>query len=62
LAQGQVAQAREHIMDDRGHLRLACKAQGRHWALVRPDAYLVATGESIAAGLVQSLAQALALS
>ena len=62
LAQGQVAQVREHIMDDRGHLRQACKAQGRRWALVRPDAYLVDTGESISAGLVQSLAQAWAFS
>ncbi|MBL0420968.1 FAD-dependent oxidoreductase [Ramlibacter sp. AW1] len=55
------AQAREHVRDPQGHLQGACHVFGHAWALVRPDAYVAATGEAVDAGLVQAVAAGLAL-
>ncbi len=53
------ARAREHVRDPQGHLQGACHVFGHAWALVRPDSYVAATGESIDAGLVDALGAAL---
>lgn len=55
------AQAKEHVLDKPGHLQGACHVFGHAWALVRPDSYLSATGESIDAGLESSIQNALAM-
>jgi len=55
------AQAIEHVRDPQGHLQGACHVFGHAWALVRPDGYLAATGESVDADLVQAIEQALGL-
>ena len=34
----------EHVFDPQDHLRQATQAQGRRWALLRPDSYVVGTG------------------
>jgi len=49
----------EHVRDPQGHLQGACHVFGHAWALVRPDSYVAATGESIDAGLVRAIAKAL---
>jgi 3-(3-hydroxy-phenyl)propionate hydroxylase len=54
-------QALEHVRDPQGHLQGACHVFGHAWALVRPDSYLAATGESVDAGLIQAIEQALGL-
>ncbi|MGV3570868.1 MAG: FAD-dependent oxidoreductase [Ramlibacter sp.] len=56
---GQPAAAREFVRDPKGHLQGACHVFGHAWALVRPDSYVAATGESIDAGLVHAIGQAL---
>ncbi len=53
------AGALEHVRDPEGHLQGACHVFGHAWALVRPDAYVAATGEAIDAGVVQAVARAL---
>lgn len=53
------AQAAEHVRDPQGHLQGACHVFGHAWALVRPDGYVAATGESIDAALVHAIARAL---
>ncbi|MDB5874244.1 MAG: pentachlorophenol 4-monooxygenase (Pentachlorophenol hydroxylase)-like protein [Ramlibacter sp.] len=53
------AAALEHVRDPQGHLQGACHVFGHAWALVRPDSYVAATGESVDAALVQALAQAM---
>jgi 3-(3-hydroxy-phenyl)propionate hydroxylase len=53
------AGALEHVVDTRGHLQGACHVFGHAWALVRPDAYVAATGESVDASLVHAIGQAL---
>ncbi|MCY7308109.1 MAG: FAD-dependent oxidoreductase [Rhodoferax sp.] len=55
------AQAREAVRDPLGHLQGACHVFGHAWALLRPDAYLAATGEAVDAGLVGVIEQALGL-
>jgi 3-(3-hydroxy-phenyl)propionate hydroxylase len=55
------AQALEHVRDPQGHLQGACHVFGHAWALVRPDGYLAATGESVDADLIQAIGQALGL-
>jgi 3-(3-hydroxy-phenyl)propionate hydroxylase len=55
------AQGREHVIDTDNHLRQACQSSGQAWALVRPDAYLAATGSDWESTLVRRLARALAL-
>jgi 3-(3-hydroxy-phenyl)propionate hydroxylase len=51
--------AREHVLDPNGHLQGACHVFGHAWALIRPDSYIAATGESIDAALVHAVSQAL---
>ena len=54
-------QSRETVRDPQGHLQGACHVFGHAWALVRPDAYLAATGEAVDGALVTAIAHALAL-
>lgn len=54
-------QAREHVIDPQGHLQGACHVFGHAWALVRPDAYIAATGESVDAGLIQAIERAIGI-
>ena len=61
LAPDAPAQARETVRDPLGHLQGACHVFGHAWALVRPDAYLAATGEAVDGALGAALEQALAL-
>lgn len=53
--------ALEHVLDPKGHLQGACHVFGHAWALVRPDSYVAATGESIDATLVHAIGRALGL-
>ncbi len=59
LGPGQRPGAIEHVRDPEGHLQGACHVFGHAWALVRPDSYVAATGESVDASLVQAIARAL---
>jgi len=56
---GERAGAREFVRDPRGHLQGACHVFGHAWALVRPDSYVAATGESVDASLVHAISRAL---
>ena len=56
-----LAQALEHVRDPAQRLRQACRADQARWALVRPDAYLAATGQAMDGRLVQAVAKALAM-
>jgi 3-(3-hydroxy-phenyl)propionate hydroxylase len=49
----------EHVRDPQGHLQGACHVFGHAWALIRPDSYVAATGESIDSSLVHAVAKAL---
>jgi 3-(3-hydroxy-phenyl)propionate hydroxylase len=62
LGPGQRPGAVEHVRDPEGHLQGACHVFGHAWALVRPDAYVAATGESVDAGLVDAVQCALGVS
>ncbi len=53
--------ALEHVRDPKGHLQGACQVPGTAWALLRPDGYLAATGESINASLVAAIERSLGL-
>lgn len=55
------AQAIEHVRDPQGHLQGACHVFGHAWALLRPDGYLAATGESVDAQLVSAIERSLGL-
>jgi 3-(3-hydroxy-phenyl)propionate hydroxylase len=55
------AAAVEHVLDKHGHLQGACHVFGHAWALVRPDSYVAATGESIDATLVHAVGRALGI-
>ncbi|TFZ03893.1 FAD-dependent monooxygenase [Ramlibacter humi] len=59
LGAGQKPGALEHVRDPEGHLQGACHVFGHAWALVRPDAYVACTGESIDSHIVHAVAQAL---
>ena len=65
LGQGERAQAREHVRDINargiGHLQGACHVFGHAWALVRPDAYLAATGEAVDSDLIAAVEKTLGL-
>jgi 3-(3-hydroxy-phenyl)propionate hydroxylase len=54
-------QSLETVRDPQGHLQGACHVFGHAWALVRPDAYLAATGEAVDSALVRAVEHALAL-
>ena len=53
--------ALEHVVDKKKMLRKACEAQAKRWALLRPDAYLVASGQHIDSKLIHTIAQALSI-
>lgn len=53
------AGAVEYVRDPKGHLQGACHVFGHAWALLRPDSYVAATGESVDASLVHAVGQAL---
>ncbi|WP_332776561.1 FAD-dependent monooxygenase [Polaromonas sp.] len=53
------ASAVEHVIDQEGHLQASCHVFGHAWALLRPDSYVAATGESIDVSLVHAIAMAL---
>ena len=53
------ARAIEHVRDPQGHLQGACHVFGHAWALVRPDSYVAATGESVDATLVHAASKAM---
>ena len=55
------AQAHEAVRDPHGHVQGACHVFGHAWALVRPDAYLAATGEAVDGSLIGAIEQALGL-
>ena len=57
----QAPQVTEAVIDPGKRLRQACQATSSQWALIRPDAYLVAHGSSLNAHLVTSIAKAFAL-
>ena len=59
LGADDAAGALEHVRDPQGHLQGACHVFGHAWALVRPDSYVAATGESIDAALVYTVGAAL---
>ncbi len=61
LANGDVPHALEHVRDPKGDLLGACQLTGAAWALVRPDGYLAATGESITARLIEAIERSLGL-
>ena len=65
LGPDERAQAREHVRDinarGAGHLQGACHVFGHAWALVRPDGYLAATGESVDGHLVAAVEKTLGL-
>jgi 3-(3-hydroxy-phenyl)propionate hydroxylase len=54
--------ALEHVRDPQGHLQGACHVFGHAWALLRPDSYVAATGESVDASLVHAVGRALGAS
>ena len=49
----------EHVRDPQGHLQGACHVFGHAWALIRPDSYVAATGESVDASLVHAVGRSL---
>jgi 3-(3-hydroxy-phenyl)propionate hydroxylase len=59
ITPGSIATAREHVIDSKGHLQATCHVFGHAWALLRPDGYLAATGESVDASLSHALTTAL---
>jgi 3-(3-hydroxy-phenyl)propionate hydroxylase len=61
LGAGGSPQALEHVRDPKGHLQDACQTVGQAWALVRPDGYLAATGDTINAQLVKAIERSLGL-
>jgi 3-(3-hydroxy-phenyl)propionate hydroxylase len=61
IGPNESSQAREHLIDTKGHLRTACQANNQRWALVRPDSYLAASGGAMNGHLVTSIGKALAM-
>jgi 3-(3-hydroxy-phenyl)propionate hydroxylase len=61
LGANGTAKALEHVRDPQGHLQGACQVSGQAWALVRPDGYLAATGETINTQLVAAIERSLGL-
>jgi 3-(3-hydroxy-phenyl)propionate hydroxylase len=51
--------ALEHVRDSKSHLHDACHVFGHAWALLRPDAYVAATGEAVDAALVEAVGKSL---
>ena len=61
VAASREAQAREAILDPKGTVQAAAQAAAQRWSLVRPDAYVAATGQAVDGQLVQAVAKAMAL-
>jgi 3-(3-hydroxy-phenyl)propionate hydroxylase len=59
LGVDEPAGAEEHVRDPKAHLQGACHVFGHAWALIRPDSYVAATGESVDAALVDAVGKAL---
>jgi 3-(3-hydroxy-phenyl)propionate hydroxylase len=59
LDSDSVPSAVEHVRDPKGHLQGACHVFGHAWALLRPDAYVAATGEMVDADLVGAIGKCL---
>ena len=59
VAAGGSATAKEHVIDTQGHLQATCHVFGHAWALLRPDGYLAACGESVDASVGHALTTAL---
>ncbi|WP_137922047.1 FAD-dependent oxidoreductase [Hydrogenophaga sp. 2FB] len=55
------AQAVEHVRDREGQLQGACQVSNSGWALLRPDGYLAATGDTLNATLVAAIERSLGL-
>jgi 3-(3-hydroxy-phenyl)propionate hydroxylase len=55
------AQAVEHVRDPQQRLRQACHAGQARWALLRPDAYVAATGSALDGRWIQAVGKALAM-
>jgi 3-(3-hydroxy-phenyl)propionate hydroxylase len=55
------AQAVEHVRDPQHHLLQACHAGQARWALLRPDAYVAATGSALDGRWIQAVGKALAM-
>jgi 3-(3-hydroxy-phenyl)propionate hydroxylase len=49
------------VIDPQGHLQGACHVFGHAWAVLRPDGYLAATGETVDATLVHAIEHALGM-
>jgi len=58
LGPDEPAAATEHVRDPKSHLQGACHVFGHAWALIRPDSYVAATGETVDAGLVHAVGKA----
>jgi 3-(3-hydroxy-phenyl)propionate hydroxylase len=61
VAPGEQPAAIEHVVDTHGHLQATCHVFGHAWALLRPDSYLAATGESVDASLLRAIGTAMGL-
>nr|WP_235965058.1 FAD-dependent monooxygenase [Caenimonas soli] len=59
LGPDEAAAAVEYVRDPKAHLQGACHVFGHAWALIRPDSYVAATGETVDAGLVHAVGKAL---
>jgi 3-(3-hydroxy-phenyl)propionate hydroxylase len=60
VSAASVPAAKEHVVDEQGHLRAACGAGAAGWALLRPDGYVAACGARVDAEVVRAAARALA--
>jgi 3-(3-hydroxy-phenyl)propionate hydroxylase len=55
------AQTVEHVRDAQEQLRQACHASQARGALLRPDAYVAATGSALDGRWIQAVGKALAM-
>jgi 3-(3-hydroxy-phenyl)propionate hydroxylase len=62
LGADEPAAVLEHVRDPHGHLQGACHVFGHAWALIRPDSYLAATGESVDSTLIHAVTKAIGAS
>ena len=59
LGPDEAPAAVEYVRDPKAHLQGACHVFGHAWALIRPDSYVAATGETVDADLVHAVRKAL---
>jgi 3-(3-hydroxy-phenyl)propionate hydroxylase len=62
LGADEPAAVLEHVRDPQGHLQGACHVFGHAWALIRPDSYVAATGESVDSTLIHAVTKAIGAS